>query len=1223
MRERTFWYALGSVERDALRAIGRTAQVAAGTVLCHQGAIASAVTILLQAQGTDVGEGGNVLAKEVLDSSAGDESIVELFGAGDLVAEFAAWGHPQRGSISVLEEVSVLRIDRHRFAGLLSTNPVMTEAFLHTLAARNAYVGRRQAALTAGHCERLAVHLLELTERFGEAGEVPLRLSQAELACWAGVSRETLVRCFRRWRDRKIITHRARRLAVHDWPALRRQAGPWGDEWSPVSATRVVSSPMAAPVAAPVAAPGSVQAGKEVRLPPESGTFAGRRGEILRLDLLLGGEERPRVIVIEGMAGVGKTTLALHWVRRALDRFPGGAVFVDLRGRSSRTPVRAAEALGQVLRRLLCVPADQVPADVEEMVALYRYLLAHRRAVIVLDNAADAAQLSPLIPQTDSALLVVTTRQRLADRLGDERVAKMELGEMTTAEAIELFGSVLGRGDARLAQEPKALTQLAQRCGHLPLALRVVAARLAGDPAGTVAGVLRELASASQPSAVSLSDHPLSALGTTFDLAYRALPPETRAAFRALGLTSGPDFTAEPLAALLACDRADAERHLAALHSVFLVTAVSPGRYRAHDLLRDFARERALAEDPGSERSAAQRRLLSHYLHRARTEGSALVAGPASMRALAWFEAERRNLVAAVHQAARLGLRRTTWELADALYGFLELARYSRNNVEVHQAGLEAARKETDAPDAWSAAALMLHHLAVSHLELGSPVETIGYAEQALRGFRSLQDRPGEARVLGTLSDVHFLLGRYAAATDYAEQALAIHREFGDRLGEARALNMLGRCLQSVGCYDEALAHGRRALEIRRSEGDRRGAAETLLQLARVLRHRGAFQDALHYALESLDLRQDLGGEHAEALALIELATLYLAIGLRAEARADADRALEICRAIGARHDEADAQLISARLMSGEARHGEALTQCGAALRLNRAVGHRAGEADAIAQMGAVNWELGRYPQAKEYFYRSLEIRREIGDRQGEAYDLAYLSQIMRRLRRLQEAVVLGLEALDLWQQLGAKEGAAGTLGALARTYLLLGLVEEAESAILLSLRMREEIGDDYGRGAGLDTLSLVLRQTGQYERALEAIHESLQIVREVGDGQTEAIAVVHLAELHLDLDRLDEAAAVARQGLEIATARNDYRRQASALHALGRIAQRRQRDLEAVEHFTEEIKIRQETGDLHGQRAALVALRTCCLAIGDHRAAADHARRIETIGEWLAAEHP
>ncbi|WP_026410833.1 tetratricopeptide repeat protein [Actinomadura oligospora] len=1239
-----FWSRLSRSDQQALWAMGRRVEVPPGGMLCHQGVVSPAVVVLFPAGSRTT---GRILAKEFVANGEGDESIIELFGAGDLVAGLAPWGHPQRGTVAALDHLAALRVDRRQFGGLLAANPQVAAAAMDAFAHQETYSGRRHAVRVADHPQRLAHHLLELAHRFGDpearpsggperAVAVPSRLSQADLANWAGVSRETLVRWYRRWRSKGIMTPRP--LTLLDPEALRREAAPWGDEWPAVPAWETPPEPgQGPPVGLARQAPVRIGAsGPPRRLPPDKPFFTGRAISLGKLDLLLAQSRWPRAVLIQGMAGVGKTTLAVHWAHRVAERFPDGVIFTELRN-GTRGPAKPAEAMGQVLRGV-GVPGDQLPRTEAELAAQCRSLLADRRLLLVLDNASGADQVRPLLDAVNAGLVVLTAQRRMPELAGEDGrpdgdIRVLELREMSPDEAADLVAGVLGPGDPRPREERRAVQRLSRECGFLPLALAVAAGALAENPDVPIAETVRTLADRSGAS------YP-APMRPTFDLAYRGLRRDHRAAFRMLGLAAGPDVTPAALAALLGGPADVAAEALEGMRQAFLVHETGPGRYRIHDLLRDFAHERGLAEDADTDRFAAQRRFLASCLASARSAARALdrrrrpslddrnVPDPARpgsaearAQALAWFESERRTLVAAVQLAARLGLHRTCWELADALFGFQEFRRYSEDNIAVHQAGLGAARAEEN----WAAAAVMLHNLAVAHFDVGRAVQAIGYSEDARRAFRSADppNRYGEAVALATLADVHAAQGRYLTAIEHARRSLDIHRELDEQGGVGRGHETLARAHLALADYETALGHARRALEIRQGLGDRRGIAETLLTTALVHRRRGVVDDAVANALESLFLREEDGDRFGSAQALTELARMYATLGLRDLARRDAERALRIYRELGVRHGQARALTTLGRLACDAARFAEAFTFCGQALGMHRDTGDRHGEAETLAQLGVVCWRLGRYREARERLGRALDIRREIGDQHGEAHDLENLSVVMRRLHRYQEAFVHGLEALELWHRLGARGNMAGTLGSLARTYIKLGLPDEAERAARQALAIRREIGDSYGMGIGLDTFAATLRAGGRADEAFKVQTEALRVLGEVGDRHSEGAALVHLARIHLELGRAEDALEAGRRGLDLAQELGDTREQARVLHHMGHACQQLGRHAEASGHLNTEITIRRDMGDNTGLRRALERRRASLTALGDQTGAADCARRIRAIDQWLESEGP
>ncbi|MFF4987019.1 BTAD domain-containing putative transcriptional regulator [Streptosporangium saharense] len=355
------------------------------------------------------------------------------------------------------------------------------------------------------------------------------------------------------------------------------------------------------------------------QLPAEPGQFTGRAAELRLLDSVATRGDTVAISLVTGAGGVGKTALAVHWAHRIRSRFPDGQLYVNLRGGSPQRPLRPIEALGRFLRAL-GVPADRVPDTVEEAGAVYRSLLADRRVLVVLDNAGSVEQVRPLLPGGRRCATVVTSRERLAGLVVRDGAVPVPLGALASEEAVTLFGKLLG--GERLSAEPEAARDLARSCGYLPLALRVAAADIAGGPAGDTAGRARRLADTrrSMPTlgALGAVGEAREAARGALDRSYRHLDPPSRRLFRLLGMLPGPVFALEAAAALAGTTPGETDRLLCGLAAARLVEETEPGRYVLHDLVREYALDRAWAEEPGPSRARALDALLTWYLHAVR-----------------------------------------------------------------------------------------------------------------------------------------------------------------------------------------------------------------------------------------------------------------------------------------------------------------------------------------------------------------------------------------------------------------------------------------------------------------------------------------------------------------------------------------------------------------------------------------------------------------------------
>ncbi|KAA2257563.1 hypothetical protein F0L68_25025 [Solihabitans fulvus] len=426
------------------------------------------------------------------------------------------------------------------------------------------------------------------------------------------------------------------------------------------------------------------------QLPGGLGRIVGRDRELAALDALFDRRDRAKqaavpISVISGMAGVGKTALAVYFGHRVVDRCPDGQLYLDLRGfDSSGAPLHPSEALGQFLRAL-GVPAGQIPVELPERAAMYRSLVAGRQLLIVLDNAATGEQVRPLLPGTPGSVVLVTSRNRLDGLVAHEDAHQLPLDTLTPSASAELLACVLGA--RRAEEEPRALAELARLCGQLPLALRMVAANLAARPGGRISDVVGRMTDGNQLAALGALDEEKPVVRAAFDGSYRGLRLEARQLFRRLGLLPGPEFSADAAAKLAGGTVAQAVRQLDQLANAHLVEHVGRDRFRLHELLHRYALERVRIEDSQPDRESAVRRLVGWYLHTAKAALAFL--SPEFLRlpkprtgdsppkavftrgadATAWLDVERANLLAARDLAARCGPDTVAGEFADVLAG--------------------------------------------------------------------------------------------------------------------------------------------------------------------------------------------------------------------------------------------------------------------------------------------------------------------------------------------------------------------------------------------------------------------------------------------------------------------------------------------------------------------------------------------------------------------------
>jgi len=729
------------------------------------------------------------------------------------------------------------------------------------------------------------------------------------------------------------------------------------------------------------------------QLPADVASFTGRGDHLRRLDALLNGGPTPSAVLISaiaGTAGVGKTALALHWAHRVSARFPDGQLYVNLRGYGAGPPVRPIDALARFLSAL-GAPADQVPADVEDAAALYRSWLANKRMLIMLDNASHADQVRPLLPGTPGCLVTVTSRDRLSGLVARDGAVRMSLDVLTPAESEALLAGLLGPD--RVRAEPAAAARLARLCGHLPLALRIVAANLIAYPHRTLAAHAAELAGADRLTSLELPDDPQAAVRVAFDESYARLPPDVRRLFRRLGLLPGVDVTEAAASALSDASQEVTARLLNRLADAHLVDESAPGRYAMHDLIRFYAAERAAAEDDRVDREAALQRLHQHYLSTVDSAATLLypqvvrlpVPRDGSVRpglafddhaqALAWLDAERPNLLAAIHHAATHGPFTAAWRLADALRGHLYLRMHTVDWHAAATAALDAAEADRD-----------LHGQAAARLSLAALHgvqnryrQAIGEFESALERARQVGWVAGQAAMLGNLGAMHDELGQLDRAVDGYTEALALDRRTGRLAGQATTLGNLGLVALRLGRLDDALAHFTEALALHRRVGSRTGEARTMTNLGETYHALGRLAEAEDTLTEALALQRAAGSRNVEPDTLRSLAAVLRDAGRYVDALACVQDGLTLARDIGDRRIEAEALAVQAsvRLRLGD--EDAAADEYRQALDLARKIGNRYTEADTLIGLAEVHLRAGRLDQASEHADAALAIAADVG----------------------------------------------------------------------------------------------------------------------------------------------------------------------------------------------------------------------------------------------------
>ncbi|MGP3967402.1 ATP-binding protein [Streptomyces sp. 6N223] len=723
--------------------------------------------------------------------------------------------------------------------------------------------------------------------------------------------------------------------------------------------------------------------------------FVNRSQEVARLSALVADDgtepHASRVAVITGTAGVGKTSLALHWAHTIREHFTGGELYANLRGYAADPPTPPEVVLGRFLEDL-GISAAQVPVTRERRETLFRSLTAHRRMLIFLDNAADSAQVRPLLPGTAQSLVLVTSRDDLTSLVAQQDAVRVRVATLPTPDAVALLRAATA--EDRPDDQGSDLSELALMCGGLPLALRIAAERAAGWPTVPLGELIDELRDETARWSVLTADpedeaeEGADAMRSVFEWSYQALPSGAARLFRLLGLHPGNEFGLPVVACLAGREPSRVRPLLEALVRAHLLQRRPGGRYEFHDLMKAYAGERVRREENKEERSAVLARCVAWYLHTADAAQRAIAPYdrwvlddhvPAPTGTLAfedyesafqWYKAESANLVTCTRAAADAGFPGMAWRLAVVLR------------------------------------AIYMHHNAFD--DWGT---TAGIAVDAARASG---EEAGQAEALENLGKVAFQALRLEEAEECHQAALAIRRRIGDRHSTAVSVNALGLIGLRRRRLDEAAAHFTEAVEIFQQLGDRRWTALMCSNLAETLCELGHGEQAAPLIEQALSDFRELGDHSGEGNAL------WLLSWARREAGDPDAAASAIADALTLAAEE-DNQLWQGHWLAESARVELARGNPEAALGsfqesadVQQRLGDAAREAVALDGAGQACQGLGRVDEAAELHHRAIATFRDVDAHWRLANALAHLGDALDALGEDERAQAAWEEARRL-----------------------------------------------------------------------------------------------------------------------------------------------------------------------------------------------------------------
>ncbi|WP_371673607.1 tetratricopeptide repeat protein [Streptomyces sp. NBC_00289] len=751
------------------------------------------------------------------------------------------------------------------------------------------------------------------------------------------------------------------------------------------------------------------------QLPMDVRPFTGRAEQLAELtrhltaDTGSGGTAAVVVSAVSGTAGVGKTALAVHWAHQVRDAFPDGQLYVDLRGYDPEEPVSAAQALAGFLGALGTAGRD-IPPRLDDRAARYRTALDGRRLLVLLDNAASAAQVRPLLPGSPTCKVLITSRDALASLVSVHGAHRMVLDVLSPDDALALLHTLIG---PRVEAERTAARALAEQCGRLPLALRVAAELVRSRPVEQLADLVSELRDHQRRlDLLDLGDgDPRAAVRAVFSWSYERLPDLPARLFRLLGLHPGPDVDVHSAAAMAGTSVDSTRRALDVLARAHLLHRTGPSRHAMHDLLRAYAAELGGRHDEAPDLDTALAGLLDHCLAASAAAMNVLypaerhlrpavdlpVTGLPPLRTAeecrAWLRAAQPTLVALCSRTEEPGPSRHTVRLATTLHRHYERSGHYADALTVHTQALRAARSAGDA----RGEADVLACLGAVHRRLGDYGSAHAHHEEALALCRRIGYRAGEARHLTNVGVLHELRGHYREAAEHHETAVGLFRAVGDRHGEADVLNNLGIVHELLQDYQASIERYRRAQTLYRQTGHAFGEASVLGNLGIVVARLGDHTAAAGHFERALALFRRLGHTGGEGHALTNLGDALCGLGRYDEATEHQRQALALFRRTGERYGEAGALNGLGEALHGAARYAEALDAHASAL--DAAVGIAEQEEQARAHVGTarVRQTMGEPAQAVRHLRQALSLYTALDSPRAEEVRKTLLSLAVDR----------------------------------------------------------------------------------------------------------------------------------------------------------------------------------------------------------------------------------
>jgi tetratricopeptide (TPR) repeat protein len=825
------------------------------------------------------------------------------------------------------------------------------------------------------------------------------------------------------------------------------------------------------------------------QIPRSPADFKGREEEIS--EILSNFDKGATITGLRGMAGVGKTALALVLAERLRDRFSDGHLFLNLKG-TTKKPLSTAEAMAQVVHSYY--PTERLPENENELHGLYLSVLAGKRALLLLDNAADKEQVEPLLPPSNCAVLI-TSRNKFTLPGLKER----DLDVLPPGEARELLLEIAGRIGDRA-------DSLAKLCGYLPLALRNAASALAERKDIDVKDYERRLGDKKAR---------LELVEASFSLSYELLSPMRRKHWCRLSVFP-EDFDLSGGIAVLKMSRDASAEALSDLVKWSLVNFIcsvdlGEGRYRLHDLACIFAESRLESK----EHDDAKQRLIKHYLKVLSDAEKLYDKGGKNIReglmlfdrewanikeGQAWAEVMMQNIAKSKKKSGMEFALQSVNSYPNDGCNVLALRQHPQERIRWLETALTATRliKKINFEGAH------LINLGLAYADLGEGRKAIEYYDRALAISRKIGDRYNEGAALGDLGSAYMNLGEMHKAIEYYDMALAISREIGDRRGEGADLGNLGIAYADLGEVRKAIEYYEQALAISREIEDRRSEGNHLGNLGIVYYHLGEVCKAIEYYEQALAISREIGDRQGEGNALGNLGIAYADLGEVRKAIEYNEQALVISRRIGDRRGEGNrlGTLGSAYMNLGEVR--KAIEYYNQALKIACEIGNRRSEGNSLDSLGLAYADLGETRKAIEYYEQALAISREIGNPSMEGENLCNFGKAYAALGEIDKAIGYYEQSLEIVRKIEDRKKESDALCNLGKAYAALGEVNKAIDHFEQSLEIARKIEYRRVETDALFNMSLALDKLGQRPEAIDRAKAALEIFEQIESPDAE-----------------------------------------------------------------------------------------------------------------------